>query len=302
MHESRKIVGGFMSHPETQKIFNHQLRQEHVDMVEPKVRTRIIRALNHVADVSPNFERIKPYISSGGSAAMGGSGASGGSYYLGGSLHLGGKLKEKGDNLKDNKELYHFILQLSPQEIEMLREIAAQMLGSHPSPMWGKMAEEGPEDDSEKKNLDHIVRMPNSHAMARLIEADHGYGKGGGFGKALKKVARIGSKVLKFGHHALGVVNRNKDLLLKLVPDEFKGEAEAFLETANRIDDAVNPIVDMTIDAVKQGATQEDKNKLKKFAEDKIKQVVEEKVPNGAQIIQLAKDIKETSRKPIYGE
>lgn len=227
----------------------------------------------------------------------------GGSAGIGGSMHLAGSLPE-GDQIKNHQDLYHFTLDLSPRQWEMLREIAVQLLGGKPSPMWGRLVNYGDEPlESKRHNYEHIYMFPTQHAAAKMVEAEYGHGReGGGFGKALKHVARIGSKILKAGHHALGFVNRNKDLLMQVVPDKYKGEAEAFLETANRIDDAVNPIVDATIDAVKHNATQSDKDKLKKIAEEKITKVVEERVPKGKEIVKLAKDIQETMNKPVYSD
>ena len=50
--------------------------------------------------------------------------------------------------------------------------------------------------------------------------------------------------------------DKHKQALLSFVPDDYKATAEGFLETANRIDSAINPIVEATIDAVKEDATE----------------------------------------------
>lgn len=290
---SEEVIHRYLNHPDVQAMFRGKLHAGHLNYIHQRAQHPINQLFHHIQ----NHPAIQNY--NGGSSAIAGSIRMGGSagaagFPMAGSLHLG-------ENLKNHKEMYHFALNLSPMQFEILREIAVQLLGGKPSPMWGRMTEEEPLE-SDIQNYEHIYRMPNSHALAKMIESEYGYGRGAGFGKAFKHVARIGAKVYKGIRAGLGVVNRNKDLLLNLLPDQYKGEAEAFLETANRIDNAVNPIVDATIDAVKEGATHADKEKLKKIAEDKIKRVVEEKVPKGKEIVKLAEDIKESIQRPVYAQ
>lgn len=290
---SQEVIHRYMNHPSVHDILRGKLNGGHFGQIHGRSEAGIN---NLVTSIHKNVPYVRERMA--GSVPLGGSTPLGGSGVMAGSLHLGGALQ-------NHKDMYHFALNLSPAEFELLREIAVQLLGGKPSPMWGKMTEGNESLESSAENYEHIFRMPNQHSAAKMLEAEYGSGKGAGFGKAFKHVARLGSKIYKAGHHALSFVNRNKDLLVNLLPAEYKADAEAFLETANRIDDAVNPIVDATIDAVKQGATQEDKDKLKRLAENKIKQVVEERVPHGKDVMKLAKDINETYKninRPLYAD
>lgn len=281
---SEMVVHKFLNHPRMNEVLRGKVHAGHFNKVHSSAENPLNAMFQQINDIANDHPRFK-----GGSTGMGGNiSVPGGSYMMGGSLHMGG-------NIKNHEELYHFVLNLSPHEVECLREIAVQIMGGLPSRMWGKLIPKDEEHlESDQESYEHIVRMPNSHAMARMVEAEgSSKGEGGGFGKALKHVAKIGSKIYKAGHHALKFVNRNKDLLYQLPGvKDYTNEIDAFLETANRVDDAVNPIVDATIDAVKEDATQADKDKLKKMAESSIKRVVEQQVPNGKEIVQLANEVK----------
>jgi hypothetical protein len=289
LEPSHHVIGKYVEG--AKHILKHPLGGQIPNMIHKRSAPAIDGVISHIKNLGMTRIGQNPSLL----LHRGGSGVMGGGVSMGGSVHLGGALL-------DNRDSYHFVLNLSPHEFECLREIAVQLMGGKPSHMWGRMVSGREPLEAGIDDYQDIVRMPNQHAASKMLEAESGYGQGGGFGKAFRHVARIGSKILKAGHHALKFIDRNKDLLLQAIPDEYKGEAEAFLETANRIDDAVNPIVDATIDAVKQGATKEDKEKLKKLAEDKIKKVVEDKVPRGKEILKLAEDLNQNVVKPIYAQ
>lgn len=292
-YPSHHVIAKFMH--EANPMLNYQLQGGHMDHIFNRSHEPIERLMKHTYSLNNTKILKNPDIIKGAGVSMGGAALMGGSGAVAGSLHLGG-------SLSDNRDAYHFVLELNPREFEMLREIAVQILGGKPSPMWGRLADGHEPLEAGSEDYQNIIRMPNTHSAGKLLDAEYGYGKGGGFGKAFRHVARIGAKIAKAGHHVLKFVDRNKDVLLRAIPEEYRGEAEAFLETANRIDDAVNPIVDATLDAVKPGATQADKNKLKKLAENKIKEVIEDKVPNGKEILRLAEDINQNVVKPIYAQ
>lgn len=320
---SEEVIKEYMLHPHMSKIFRNKMHAGHFNYIHEKSAPYINHALKGIKEISEsggsiNFggtigiggglkEQLETMIKNRnnlplrpqplpkfnyghppGTRSIGGAIHMGGSIYPAGALHMGG-------NLQNHQDAYYFALHLTPIEVECLREIALQLLGSKASHMWGNMVEPDEKLEAKPEHYDQIAMMPNSHSMARMIDAESGYGRGGGFSKAFKHVAKIGSRIYKAGHHALKWANKNKDVLLGLPGiDKYKDEVNMFLETANRIDDAVNPIVEATIDAVKEGATQEDKDKLKKMAEDSIKKVVEDKVPHGKDIVKLAEDVRDT--------
>lgn len=293
-------------------VFGDKLNGGHFNMIANKTRGSIYDLIDHLKEKSEGghlniasfhsaFDKVnesmKPKIfhrEEGGSTSSGGSAGIGGSAGFGGSLHMGGELPEPP---QDQRAMYHYTLQLSPHQMEFLREIANQLLGAKPSPVWDDLVPGGEPLESEAEEYEKIIDMPNTHSAARLIESDIGHGKGGGFMKAFKHVAKIGSKIYKAGHHALGWVNRNKDLLMNIVPEDYRAGAEGLLETANKIDSAVNPIIDATIDAVKENATPEDKQKLKRLAEQSIDKAIETHLPQAKPYMDAAKDLKNTIEK-----
>lgn len=322
---SEDVIKTYMSHPSMQRIFRTKLHGGHFNYVHERAAPYINHALKGIMNISDsggsiNFggtigiggglkEQLESIIQNRnnfnippipsrpsmynhnhpyGTKSVGGSVRMGGGMYPAGALHMG-------DQIQNHQDAYYFALHLTPIEVECLREIAIQILGGKASGMWGNMVDPNDKLEAKPEHYDQIAMMPNSHSMARMIDAESGYGRGGGFGKAFKHVARIGSRIYKAGHHALKWANKNKDVLLGLPGiEKYKDEVNMFLDTANRIDDSINPIVEATIDAVKEGATQEDREKLKKMAEESIKKVVEEKVPHGKDIVKLAEDVRET--------
>jgi hypothetical protein len=233
--------------------------------------------------VHPHMQRLYDSVNN----ALGGSGGSGGS------LHTGGNLHEP----SDPKQMYHQILSMTPHNFEAIREMSAQMLGANPSPMWDKMAEnetlEAPAEEYET-----VMKMPNQHAAARMLEADESNPTGGGFFKALKHITRKVGKIYKFGQAGINFVDRNKDALLSIPGlDNYKEGISGFLDTAKSIDAAVNPFVDAAIDATKENATPEDKQKLKKLATQSIDKAIETHLPGAKKYVEVAKDLNNTIQK-----
>jgi hypothetical protein len=102
----------------------------------------------------------------------------------------GGAFQEHRDpyNLNQHKDMYHHVLSLSPAHWELYREKAAQILGARPSPMWDHLPQGGSLDyESAPENYQHVLRMPNTHAAARMLEAEAS-SRGAGFVKALKHI------------------------------------------------------------------------------------------------------------------
>lgn len=301
LHHS--VLNKFINNSEVQRITKGKLHGGHLPYLEAVSKKPMNELITDIANKSHyiNKNRILTMnqLSSEGIHR-------GGGHMVGGGHLLGGSVLLEANNLKNQKDMYHFSLNLTTQEFELLREIAVQLLGGKPSPMWeDENGMEIPNEplESEAKNYEDIYRMPNKHATAKMLEAEYNYGKGGGFGKAFRHVAKIAGKVYRAGHSALKWAASNKDSLLSVLPDQYKGMAEGFLETANRIDDAVNPIVEATIDAVQDDATQAQKDKLKKMAEDSIKKVVEENVPKGKEIIKIAEVVRDkVAPRPVYAD
>jgi len=88
------------------------------------------------------------------------------------------------------KEMYHKVLSLGPREFEFMREYAAQMLGAKPSEMWDHLPLKNSKQPlkSAAEHYQHIMNMPNSHALGKLIAAEASNGEGGGFNRAVNHV------------------------------------------------------------------------------------------------------------------
>lgn len=271
IHES--VIQHFIKNQPRIGVFGDRLHGGHFKIIADKTREPVYNLIDDIRD-----------------KMHGGGAISGGSAVTAGSLHTGGSLKI--DPPDSDRDLYHYALKMHPQKFEMIREISNQLLGAKPSPVWDKIVE-----DQEKNNLqsepdeyEKIIDMPNTHSAARLIEAGIGHGKGGGFGKAFRHVARIGTKIYKGLRTGLQIASANKDLIKNLVPEQYQGAFEGFLETATNIDKAVNPIVDAAIDAVKEGASESDKAKLKKLAEEAVDNAVNTHLPGAEKYYKGAKE------------
>lgn len=216
----------------------------------------------------------------------------GGSTGSGGSLHTGGALSDETEDPKNAKEMYHHLLRMGPHKFEAIREMSAQALGAVPSPMWGKMMDDNEKLNASPEHYENIMRMPNQHAAARMLEADQSSPTGGGFFKALKHLTKKATNIYKMGRGALNFVDRNKDVLLDLPGvSNYKEQIGAFLDSAKSIDDAVNPFVDAAIDATKENATAEDRNKLKQMATKSIDKAIETHLPGAKKYVEVAKDL-----------
>jgi hypothetical protein len=234
---------------------------------------------NHQTDAAETAAAsVSSEEDNGGSLNVAGSLNVGGSTPIGGSVHIGGalpinnrlahgpmKLHEMPDSPTD---AYHYILNMSPQQHEMKREIAAQLLGSHPSKMWGNLVEDGDRTLKAKPHhYENIVRMPNTHAMARMLEAEHDSGHGDGFWRAVKHVGTIAGKAYRHGRVAAKFIYANKEPLIRALGlEQFRPAIEMMGTAANIADKVVNPIVEY---GLKQAEKQPSKTKetLKPLAE-----------------------------------
>lgn len=269
-------VDHFIANQPSTGVFGNKLNASHGDAFKTHVHPHLSRLVDHLQN------RIQ-----GGSAGSGGS------------LHTGGAFDDLGDEEpKNSKEMYHHLLRMGPHKFEALREMSAQMVGAVPSPMWGKMVDGNEGLESGPDDYETMMRMPNQHAAARMLEADESSPTGGGFFKALKHLTKKASGIYKIGRAGLKFVDRNKDVLLDLPGvRDYKEGISSFLETANVIDDAVNPFVDAAIDAVKENATQADKDKLKSMATKSIDKAIETHLPGAKKYVDVAKDLNNTIKK-----
>lgn len=192
-------------------------------------------------------------------------------------------------SLWDNPiDAYHSILNMTPQQIELKREIAAQLLGAVPSRFWGDLLEG--EDRTLKAPSEHyenLIRMPNAHAMGRLLEADHEYGdpRGGSFFDAIKHVGRIALNAYKKGRTAAILLKHFKDPLIESMGlGQYKGGINSILDAIGNMDDFINPIVELSLaamgnsEAISPEKLKVIKEKAKELAMDKAKQVAEEQL------------------------
>jgi len=287
---------------------------------EPFTKTAVNHFINNAGAIGPRgnklsqehhtgiFNRVLPHTSrlyNHLKTISGGDLGSGGSLPIGGGFGTGGAITESIP--QDPKEMYHHLLaNVTPHKFEQMREASAQLLGAVPSPMWDKMTDVNEKLEAPEEEYENIINMPNTHAAARMVEAENQYGDtGGGFFKAMKHVFRKASGAYKIGRAALGLVNRNKDLLLELPGlRDYKEGISGFLETANQLDDAVNPFVDAAIDAVREDSTPQDRDRLKNMAKQSIDKAIETHLPQAQKYIEAAKDVHSTvqtvRKRPIY--
>jgi hypothetical protein len=143
----------------------------------------------------------------GGSAAVGGSLHMAGSMHVGGSAAVGGSSPVAGGFGDMAKNFYHHVLKLPNRDWELFREGASQTLGANPSPMWNhiKIALTGIHPRSNQEAYENILRMPNTHAAARMIEAENGHQHNGPFVNA---ISDIHSKV-KHGYSNQNLANES---------------------------------------------------------------------------------------------
>lgn len=285
------ITRHFINNNRTGVLSN--LNENHVNPISTAIAPHSMRLINH----------LKNRMAGGSMGSPGGSFPSGGSLLTGGglvgnsdydvphSVASGGFLPEP----TNEKEMYHHLLNLTPQQFEAYRETATQMLGGVPSPMWDKIANGKEPLESDENEYENIMRMPNQHAAARLLDADANSPTGGGFFKALKHVGRKVTSLYKMGRGALNFVDRNKDLLLELPGvRDYKEGISGFLDTAVAIDDVVNPLVDAAIDASKNTASDADRTKLKRMAEKSIDNAIDTHMPQARKYVDAAKDLNNT--------
>lgn len=192
---------------------------------------------------------------------------------------------------QDRQTMYHMLLQLNPHQLEMFREIASQLLGGRPSQMWGPMAggSFGDKMHAPAQDYENIIRMPNVHAAARLLEAENEMG--GGFAKALRHVGKIAHRVYKAGSHVVRWAGANKDLLEQMVPDSYKPVANSLLSTAQTWDNAITPLVDATYNALKSDAKPEDRHKFMEVAGNSLEKAIKEYKPEYSKYVDSAKQM-----------
>lgn len=206
--------------------------------------------------------------------------------HRGGSFHVGG-----GFVPSSPEEMYQHVLHMNPYQIEMMREASAQLLGGKPSPMFPMMVTKNEPLEAPAEDYENIIQMPNAHAMGRMLEADHGHVKGGGFFSGLKHVVRKIGQFYKPASSALRFASQNSADLVGLLPQSYQGAASSFLSTAASIDAAINPMIEATIDAVQENASPEAKERLKKMAEKSIDDAVAKHLPQANGVYQAAKTV-----------
>lgn len=263
-----------------------QLHGGHLPLIHARAKEALQKLHEHLR---AKDEHEASAIPTGGAMAMGGS------MHMGGSLHMGGAIHFTKPPPNHPVGMYHYALRSPPQHHELMREISHQLLGAHPSKMWGKLVEPTEPLESEPEHYENIVRMPNVHATAKMIEGEHGYTKGGGFFKALRHVANKASEWYKKGHAALGWANKHRDTITSLpYINNYKAGIDALLDTANHIDSAVNPMVEAANSTIQNGLSEENKAKLKQYAEKGLDAAVDKYLPNQKHHYEAAKSLRNT--------
>src|SRR5688572_7928584 len=204
----------------------HNLNENHVQPIANRIAPHMTKLVMHLQN------KI-----SGAGLTSGGSIPIGGSLDIGGNIASGGYLPEP----QSPKEMYHYMLNLTPQQFEAHREVAAQMLGGVPSPMWDHIVDGKEPLQTDANEYENIMRMPNQHCCGRV----NGGSQGGRFYQGLKHVGKKVTALYKIGRGGLEIVKPNQGLLLDLPGvRDYKEGISGFLDTANAIDEAVNPLVD----------------------------------------------------------
>lgn len=159
----------------------------------------------------------------------------------GGSLRGGGF----GDIVKSPRDMYHYILNMTPHNFEMMREVASQLTGGLPSPMWGKLVGNEPLEASPE-DYEDIIRMPSIPATARMLDVSHHNLRGGGFYSALKHTLHHAHKAYKASHGTISFINKYRPLISSALAlpglNEYRAAIDPILDTAVAYDNAINPI------------------------------------------------------------
>lgn len=235
------------------------LTHQHTKALAEKIKPHVDDLLNHINNMGGS---AAGGIISGGSAAGG---------RLSGGVFL--------PNILNPKQAYHHALTLKPHQFEMHREIAAQILGAHPSPMWGKLVDKSDKMEAKPEDYENVVRMPNTHAAAKMIEAENG--SGGGFWKAFRHSGRIAHKVYKLGHKAVEWAGNNRDLINAFLPAQYKDTANNWIDIFSKVDKIVNPLVDSAIKISGTSVSPAQKIALAKQARESVQNTLSQEMSNG---------------------
>lgn len=251
--------------------------------------------LNTMFDKLHQGAGLEPVGGSGGGGSIQGGSIQGG--VLTGGSGGGGSIVEGPTNSNDPKQLYHHILGLTPRKWELMREISSQTLGAVPSPMWGDLKVGGSLlSENDRHHHENILRMPSPHGAARLVEAELGYGKGGGFTKTLSNIANKAASIYTAGHHALQFASKNRQFIDK-VPflAKHSGKINRVLDAANAIDAALYPVV-RTLQATKTDKSKAMEHKLHNEASKALNEAVAEHKPDIAPLVQEGNDVRDLQR------
>lgn len=235
-----------------------------------KHKEDIDNLVNHVKGVAHNVGHMGKNLVSGGSYQIGGS-IGAGSISAG---SIGTTLREPQAlrPITDHKEMYHSILKLKPVDWEAIRESATQILGGKPSPMWNHLKVDTTIPlKSDPKNYEHVMRMPNTHSAARMIEAEHSVNRGAGFFDALKHSIEAAAPVLTKGAKFLA---ENKGTIANFVP--YGNQMMGAIDIGSKIVSIIQKIAD-SIKNLEPGA---DSSDIMNAIKDAVIEVVGEEYPS----------------------
>ena len=207
----------------------------HLDQIRPHIDSAVSNLYKHLTDkTGVDLTDLHKKLT-GGSLALGGSVA------LGGSLHMGGNFHKL--DFESPRNAYHSLLNTKPHHMELMREISSQLLGGTPSPMWENYVSTGDKLESNPKNYENLIRMPNAHAAARMVEAEHGFSKGGGFWKAVRHVAHKASHIYSQFRTGMQFAKMAKTPLLMLPQlSPYKDMINGVFDTFDKVDNIANPM------------------------------------------------------------
>lgn len=216
-----------------------------------------------VDQTKPYYENLHKKIQTLGGSSIGGS-------YIGGDLTGGSSI---GGDITTPKQTYHHLLTMKPHQFEMHREIASQLLGGHHSPMWGKLTRKEDKLQAKPEDYENIIRMPSTHAAAKLVEAEHG--TGGGFWKAVSHVGKLAQRAYSIGHNAVHWAGKNRHLINAMLPKDYRGHFNTFLDVENAAHQLAGPIVSSAAKSLNVNLTPDMKNALDTKASQSIQAVLQ---------------------------
>lgn len=264
-----EFLKSFIAKVNDKKLLGGKLNESHIPTLKNATSEHFVNLMNHLSSGGAiQAHKIPVGIQHNENEGK--------TSILGGTIHIGGALEnENWLSTASPREMYHYLLLSNPHHIELMREIASQITGGHPSPMWGRVVPKNTKMEAPAEGYEEIIRMPNGHAMARYLDMEHHNMGGGSFSSALRHVGKVAKNVYKFGHSALGWAQKNKEAISKLPGlQQYAPQINQALDTASKYDALINPLVESASKAATgQPANESERPGLKEAAKQSIEEI-----------------------------